>query len=148
MLPYDTPVTVRVGHELPLHCRLEGVGQDRLSCETHSFLRGEQEYEFKRSDISNVRFDQSFRNRWIMIGAFTLAGIAFGAAPGPGNPGTPGRVEAAELGAAGVVVGWLVSDLVVPWIPGRLIYHMPVHTSAHTISTWHKSSTRLIGGHS
>ncbi len=136
-------IVVRCNHEWPLHCSFADATQDRLFCVWNSLLFGEKQYQLGRSTVTTVRLDLSRRNRWIIIGIATSAGIVLGAAANPNDTATPRGVSAEVTGAIGALAGGFVATIATPLIPGRLIYRKPSGRTPHSTTQASLPPTRV-----
>jgi hypothetical protein len=103
----------------PMPCNFTGATNDDLFC--NPLYRG-GEYRFKRGEIGRVRKDDKYRNTRIVVGAFAVTGLVWGAAT-PSNNGTPRALAGLAGAAIGALVGLVVSVPIALAIPGRTVYH-------------------------
>jgi len=102
----------------PMPCIFTGATDDELFC--NSLYRG-REYRFNRAEIERVRRDDKYRNTRILLGAFTVGGLAWGVAAPPSN-GTPRALTGLAGAALGALAGLVVSFPIAMLVPGRTVF--------------------------
>lgn len=80
------------------------------------------EFQIKRFNIESIRLNQEHRNRWLITGASAAAGFGLGYARNPIEAGAPRAVGGVIGSGVFALGGSLVSLVVSPLIPGKLLY--------------------------
>jgi hypothetical protein len=114
-------ITVALPGGEPVHCVFTDATDDELFC--NALYRG-REYRFTRAEIDRLRRDDRYRNTRIVIGAFTVTGLIWGAASPPSD-GTSRALAGLAGAGVGALAGLLVSIPIALAIPGRTVFHQP-----------------------
>jgi hypothetical protein len=129
-LAHDEEIVVKTTTGRTEHCLFSGAIDTTLFCGPYLSRDDGSEYRFPRGEVEQVRLNQQHRNQRIIFWSLTAAGFIAGVSgPSSSFNGTPRIVSGAAFGAAGALVGAVVSFPTSLLIPGKLIYHRSANAS-------------------
>ncbi len=143
-LAHDEEIVVKTTTGRTEKCLFSGAIDTTLFCGPYLSRGDGSEYSFPRGEVEQVRLNQQHRNQRIIFWSLTAAGVIWGVSgPSSSYNGTPRALVGIAGGAAGALVGAVVSLPTSLLIPGKLIYHRSAHAPTSTPSEPAQQSSPL-----
>ncbi len=134
-LGHDEEIVVKTTTGRSEHCLFSGAIDTTLICDPYLSRVNGAEYRFSRNEVEQVRLNQQRRNQRIVFWSLTAAGFIAGVSgPSSSFNGTPRIVSGVAFGAAGALVGAVVSFPISILIPGKLVYRRNANATQLTSS--------------